>query len=69
LYPRQLPKAIDPLYVLGEGLKLDFGSDAMSHLAVVSMMNRDKHPRQVRTLSQILGQVRVDGPNARLTRA
>lgn len=41
----------------------------MSHLAVVSMMNRDKHPRQVRTLSQILGQVRVDGPNARLTRA
>lgn len=69
MHPRQSPKAIDPLYVLGSVLKIDFGSDAMSHLAVVSMRNQDKYPSQGRTLSQILGCLRVVGPNARLTRA
>jgi len=41
----------------------------MSHLAVVSMMNWGNHPHQCRTPSQILDHVRVDGANARLTRA
>lgn len=48
LHPRQSLKAIDPLYVLGSVLKIDFGSDAMSHLAVVSMRNQDKYPARAR---------------------